>query len=719
MKYNKVNVVKKIAFLLMTMALAVVMVACQAAAPGKAGAPGAPGEPAPRLPYLNTGFADVELSATGEMATRPIILAGHFVDPHEGALTYSASSPSDVVETSVSGSTLTLTAVKEGTATVTVGAENKDGASAFNPGAQFTVTVMETVAPIVKEGGIPDQTLYKDDSPVALTLTKADADSMGYFTHGSAITYDVSSSPVGVVTAVEAEGVLTLTPLVTGQTIVTVVATAESRNTDPVTFTVNVEEGPRPTDPDPTDPDPTDPDPTDPDPMGPDPTDPDPMGPDPMGPEPEGSIGNIDALHVGDTREVPVADNFSDPDEQMLTFSAETDDTAVATVMTSDSTVTVTAKGGGMAMITVTATDEDGLTAIQKFMVTVMVGRRSITLDVGVPKDVNVLPGRVVRPADEDILLVSKKDISTYIVRAIKKGGTTLEVYEDNDLRRTIDVTVRNRAPVLSGTEPATAYTLLAATSSDLTADDLKDIGGYSAVGELYKIDGQFDLDTFFNDPDVDDEGNLKFDVRSSRPNHVVIAAIEYDGGGIYVDVLDASINSFKIIVMASDRDATNSLKAASSIELSVAMMPPLSHTYAVDQNDYDLSDGPVGFRNDSTDMLNFEAGTMFAGDTAVTNLDIIIGKPDSGSEANYAMVTTSNNIEFVADGTGDQARVFDNTVTEMQMLSFKTKSSGDAWVKIAFHEWDEPKYKSAKEMMITFKVVTVSEKIVILKQQP
>ena len=370
---------KRVVILMMTMALAVAMVACKAAAPGEAGAPGAPGtpgqpgEPAPRLPYLNTGFADVELAATGEMATMSITLAGHFVDPHEGALTYSASSePSDVVETSVSGNTLTLTAVKEGTATVTVGAENNDGPAAFNPGAQFTVTVMETVAPTVAEGGIPDQTLYKDDSPVALTLT-TDADSMGYFTHTSAITYDVSSSPVGFVTAVEAEGVLTLTPLVTGQTIVTVVATAESRSTDPVTFTVTVMAGSAP------------PEPPEPPEKPEKPEKPENVAPVALAIPPQSMMTGADPLPVD------ISPFFTDADGDVLIFSNPVStDNAVATVALSGSTLTITAVAAGTSTLSVMATDPGGLSVTG-----------TVKLTVSEPIDENVAPTASTIPAVE------------------------------------------------------------------------------------------------------------------------------------------------------------------------------------------------------------------------------------------------------------------------------------------------------------------------------
>ena len=60
MKY-KVSVIKKIAFLVMTMALAVALVACSGAVgkPGEAGAAGAAADPVPQPPYVALEIADV------------------------------------------------------------------------------------------------------------------------------------------------------------------------------------------------------------------------------------------------------------------------------------------------------------------------------------------------------------------------------------------------------------------------------------------------------------------------------------------------------------------------------------------------------------------------------------------------------------------------------------------------------------------------------------
>ena len=90
-------------------------------------------------------------------------------------------------------------------------------------------------------------------------------------------------------------------------------------------------------------------------------------------PEPVGMIDDMMATEGDAASTMDVMGYFSDADNDMLTYSAMSDDTAVATAMISGSMLTVTFEGEGTATITVTATDMDGsgMSAMQTFMVTV------------------------------------------------------------------------------------------------------------------------------------------------------------------------------------------------------------------------------------------------------------------------------------------------------------------------------------------------------------
>ncbi len=143
----------------------------------------------------------------------------------------------------------------------------------------------------------------------------------------SAMSNDINIATVGVANDSE----VTVTPVATGTATITVTATDIAGQTAEQTFSVSV----------------TNPAPTT-----------------------VGTMDNMtDLVANGNTQTVNVASNFSDLDT--LTFTATSDNTAIATVAVMDSVVTVTPVAVGTANITVTATDIAGQTAEQTFSVSV------------------------------------------------------------------------------------------------------------------------------------------------------------------------------------------------------------------------------------------------------------------------------------------------------------------------------------------------------------
>ena len=78
---------------------------------------------------------------------------------------------------------------------------------------------------------------------------------------------------------------------------------------------------------------------------------------------------------------IDVASAFSDPDNDALTYEAESDDTDRLTAQVTDSTVTLTPAAPGLVTVTVTAKDPGGLSAEQIFTVTLTVGTRDYDTD--------------------------------------------------------------------------------------------------------------------------------------------------------------------------------------------------------------------------------------------------------------------------------------------------------------------------------------------------
>lgn len=90
------------------------------------------------------------------------------------------------------------------------------------------------------------------------------------------------------------------------------------------------------------------------------------------------AVGTIPAqtMSVGQTATVDVSSFFTDPDGNELIYAAESSNTDIITASMSGSSLKVAAVAAGTATITVTATDPDGLTAIQSAEVSVAAGFR-------------------------------------------------------------------------------------------------------------------------------------------------------------------------------------------------------------------------------------------------------------------------------------------------------------------------------------------------------
>lgn len=288
----------------------------------------------------------------GDVYTRNV--AEFFNDPDDDDLNYSALSANSAVATaSVSGETMTVRAVAEGTARVTVTAVDGGGLSATQ---SFDVTVERPNQPPVVATAIPDTTLTEDDTirvDVSLTFSDPDGDPLAYAASSDApgtATATVDGSEVIVVGVAPgaAEIVVTASDPEGLSVADTFAATVERRNRAPVTV---------------------------------------------------GSIPDT-TLVEGEEFTATVSQFFSDPDGDELTYTAESSDTGVVTPSMSNDTITVTAAGAGTATITVTATDPEGLSASQTAEFTVEKPNRA-------PVIADTIPDQTVTEDDTLVLNVS------------------------------------------------------------------------------------------------------------------------------------------------------------------------------------------------------------------------------------------------------------------------------------------------------------------------
>ena len=257
-------------------------------------------------------------------------MSGAFRDPDGDPLTYAAfSSSSRVASVEVSGSTVTVTPAAAGAATVTVTATDVGGS---NSSATQTFFVTVENSPPAAVGALAAVTIDLDESPVSLEMSGAFRDP-----DGDLLTLGAVSSAPAVASVSVSGSTVTVTPAGVGTATVTVTATdaGGSNSSATQTFTVTVEPPNRP---------------------------------------PE-AVGALEAVTVS-LDEAPVsldvAGAFRDPEDDPLTYEAVSSAPAVASASVSGSTVTVTPAGAGTAVVRVTATDADGLSATQRFVVRVL-----------------------------------------------------------------------------------------------------------------------------------------------------------------------------------------------------------------------------------------------------------------------------------------------------------------------------------------------------------
>ena len=270
--------------------------------------------------------------APGRTAT--INASRHFADPDDDALTYSASSSnSGVARVSVSGATVRISAVGDGSSTVTVTARDPSGLTATQ---RASVRVQTNRAP-QPAGTIP-----------ALELAPAETatvDASRYFNDpdGDVLAYTVASSDSSVAAISASGSVVTITAVADGSATITVTAEDPDGLTATQDAGVTVARANR-------------------------------------APRPVGSIPPM-TLDPGETAGIDASGYFTDPDGDGLTYTAVSSSPGVVTASVAGSIVTVGAVAAGSATITVTAHDPGGLTATQRTDITVTRGDRGFRDD--------------------------------------------------------------------------------------------------------------------------------------------------------------------------------------------------------------------------------------------------------------------------------------------------------------------------------------------------
>ena len=284
--------------------------------------------PGNRPPVVADPLDDIASIVAGSGAVS-IPLTGVFSDPDNDPLTYTvASNNQDVASVVLSNpNTLAVTPLTSGQAEITVTARDGRGGSVDD---RFRVTVVDPPnQPPVVQNPLDDLSITVGQAPATVDISTVFSDP-----DGDALTYDAKSNNNSVATADVQGNLVTVQPVSVGKATITVTATDPDDANVEETFVVTVDPAPnRP---------------------------PQIAKPIPDTTVQPGSSGlNFDLSTV-----------FTDPDGDALTYTATSNNEAVATASVSQNTLNVQLLTPGNATITVTANDGKGGTAEDQFTIT-------------------------------------------------------------------------------------------------------------------------------------------------------------------------------------------------------------------------------------------------------------------------------------------------------------------------------------------------------------
>ncbi len=320
-----------------------------------------------------------------------VSLAGVFTDANDDPLDITAESANEdvatveLIENNGEGEgadshpddyTLRITGVSVDSTTIILTATDPGDLSVQH---KFEIEV-ESDKPFVVEGNeIPDQMLDVT-MPIMVSLEGVFGDP-----EDEPLTYSVETGDEGVATAMVDELTVTITGVMVGETTGTVTATDPYGNTAMDTFNITV------------------------------------INAGPM------VVGMIEdqTLTVVDPAMVDVADAFSDPDGDELTFSASSSNEDAATVSVEGSMVTVTGVKVGETTVTVTAMDPAGLYVMSTFMATV---ENAAPMAVGMIEDQTLTVVDPVSVSVMDAFMDPDGDELTYSAMSSNEDAATVSV---------------------------------------------------------------------------------------------------------------------------------------------------------------------------------------------------------------------------------------------------------------------------------------------------
>ena len=529
-----------------------------------------------------------------------------FSDPDGDTLTYTvSSSDSSIATASVSGTTVTITPVAPGTATIGVTATDPDGL----PGVQNISVTVPNRAP-VRVGSYSDVTLTAGaiDWHLIVTLLFSDPD-------GESLTYSASTTdtvPVDV-NMVQNGTVLSVTPKAAGSVVITITATDAGGLSATQSFNLRV------------------------------------IGPN-RAPETEGTIPDS-ALEIGGSAaDVDVSSYFTDPNSDTLTYTAASSDTSIATVSVSSATVTTTAVGEGTATITVTATDTGDLTATQTFSVTVTHPNRAPAAVGTIADQSPTIDGNAATvdvsanfsDADGDTLTYTATSDDT-AVATVEVSSATVSITAVSSGSATITVTATD-PDGLSATQTFSVAT----NSPPIVSQTIPDY----KLKKHWQLEGAgLHLNSNFSDPDGD---SLTY--TWSYPSWRNIVHVHFNQGNhrpYIVQITNGNTGTVSMTVTATDPDGAS---VSQTFTVTVSRPPTASGTIS-DQNvnigeDTVLNNLENYFEDGDNETLTYTVSSSDTSKAAVSVSDATLTITGVASGTATITVTATDFAGFTANQT-------------------------------------------------------------------
>ena len=277
--------------------------------------------------------------------------------------------------------------------------------------------------------------------------------------------------------------------------------------------------------------------------------------------------GVIPALTVavGQTKVLDVSQYFADPDGDGLSYSAETSDPRVATTSISGGALTVTGVARGTASVTVTATDPDGLSALQSVAV-IVPNQAPVLLDSIGAFELNSgdsatidLSGHFEDPDGDSLSFAAETSDSTVVTADV--SGSVVAIRALGDGSATVSLTA---------TDPqGSSSTVAAAITVRNQAPEAVDTIPPQSVKQLQRV--TIGLHPYFRDPEG---GALTYSATVSDPD--VATAVTSDSvvavSGIAVGVTNVVVTAIDLGGLSAQQEFRVTVETLSDRDVLVAL---------------------------------------------------------------------------------------------------------------------------------------------------